>query len=100
MSEPSVYTQFSGMNLGDHGCGAGGEPAVLGGRAVYASCRGGRVTRLGNDWEEVYPFNVNIEVGLSGMEHMESVQVGRSGPGLCGGVWGSVWSIGAFIAGL
>ncbi len=85
-----MYTQFSGMNLGDHGCGAGGEPAVLGGKAAYVSCRGGIVTRLGNDWEEVYPSDVKIVVGLSVMEHMESVRVGRSGPGLWGGVWGSV----------
>ncbi len=34
MSEPSMYTQFSGMNFGVHGCGTGGEPALLGGRAI------------------------------------------------------------------
>ncbi len=83
-----MYTQFSGMNLGDHGCGAGVDLAVLGGRAVYVYCRGGSVTRLGSDWEEVYPSIVKIAVGLSVMEHMKSVQVGRSGPGLWGGSLG------------
>ena len=48
-----MYTQFSGMNLGVHGCGIGGDPPLVGGRIVYVPVRGGIVTSLGNNGEDV-----------------------------------------------
>ncbi len=53
MSEPSVYTQFSGMNLGVHRCGAGGGSLLVGGRIVYVPVNGGIVDSLGSACEEV-----------------------------------------------
>ena len=53
MSEPSVYNQFSGMNLAAHGCGAGGDPPFAGGRIVRVPSRGYIATSVGNICEDV-----------------------------------------------
>ena len=53
MSEPSVYTQFSGMYLGIHWCGAGGGSPLMAGRIVYGPVRGGIVAVLGSGCEDV-----------------------------------------------
>ena len=53
MSEPSVYTQFSGMNLGIYCCGTGGGSPLVGGRIVYVPVNGGIVDGLGSACEEV-----------------------------------------------
>ena len=53
MSEPSVYTQFSGMNLGIHWCGTGGGSPLVGGSIVYVPVKGGIVEISGSACEEV-----------------------------------------------
>ena len=40
MSGPSVYTQFSGMNLGIHWCGTGGGSPLVGGVLCMSLSRG------------------------------------------------------------
>ena len=55
MSEPSVYTQFSGMNSGIQWCGTGGCFPLVGGWVVYVPIKGGIVSILGNTCEDVYP---------------------------------------------
>jgi hypothetical protein len=53
MSEPSVYTQFSGMNFDVYGCWTGGDPPLVGGRNVCVHVRGCIVTSVGNICEDV-----------------------------------------------
>ena len=64
MSEPSVYTQFSGMNLGDHWCVTGGGTPLMGGRVVCVPVNGAIVANLGSACEEVYPFVVVSSVAI------------------------------------
>ena len=54
MSEPFMYTQFSGMNLGPHGCGVGGDPLLLGGRCVWFLVKGCIVASVGSLCEDMY----------------------------------------------
>ena len=49
MSEPSVYTQFSGMDFGVHGCGTSGEFSLLGRRNMDVPVKGGSLSSLGNN---------------------------------------------------
>ncbi len=55
MSEPSVYTQFSGMNFGVHGCGTGGEPVKSGGTSKIVPIMGGSLSSTGSNCVDVYP---------------------------------------------
>jgi len=55
MPEPSVYTQFSGMNFGVHGCGTGGEPVKSGGTIPVVPVMGGSLSSFGNSCVDVYP---------------------------------------------
>ena len=64
MSEPSMYTQFSGMNLAVHGCGVGSDPLLLGGSCVWVPVRGCIAASVGSFCEDVYPSrDVVILVG-------------------------------------
>ena len=53
MREPSVYTQFSGMNFGVHGCGTGGEPIKSGGTIMVVPVMGGSLSSTGNNCVDV-----------------------------------------------
>ncbi len=54
MSEPSVYTQFSGIYFGFQGCGKGGASSLMGGRMLAVPVRGSLWTSVGSGWEDVY----------------------------------------------
>ncbi len=64
MSEPSVYTQFSGMNLGNHWYGPVVAPRWWGGRIVCVPANGGIVANVGSACEEVYPSVVVESVSI------------------------------------
>ena len=51
-----MYTQFSGINFGVHGCGTGGEPSLLGGRIMDVPVMGGSLSSSGNGCVDVYPL--------------------------------------------
>ncbi len=53
MSEPSVYTQFFGMNFGVQGCGSGGKPALLGGRDIADPDKEGMLWSSGSSYVDV-----------------------------------------------
>ena len=53
MSELSVYTQFSGMNFGVHGCGTGGKHSLLGERVMDGPVKGGRLSSSGDKCADV-----------------------------------------------
>ena len=81
MSKPSVFTQFFGMNLDVHGCGAGGDFSLVGGRIVCVLVRGCIVTSVGNFCEDVYPPDgVAIVAGWAVTGYGESARVRSSVP--------------------
>ena len=89
MTEPFVYTQFFGMNLDVHGCGAGGDSPLMGGRIVCVPVRGFVVTSVGNFCEDVYPPDgVTIVDGWAVAGYGKSARVGSSVPVPWGGRWG------------
>ena len=55
MSEPSVYTQFSGMNFGVHGWGTGGRSSVGEERWKGGHVMGSEPSRSGNISVDVWP---------------------------------------------
>ncbi len=64
MSEPSVYTQFYGMDFGVHGCGTVGEPVKSGGTIMAILVIGGSLSIIGNNCVDVYhPCGVLDEYG-------------------------------------
>ena len=54
MSNPSVYTEFSGMRFGVYGCGTGGVPGGKGSVVASPLGRGGASANVGRSWEDVY----------------------------------------------
>ena len=91
MSEPSVYTQFSGMNLGIHWCGTGGGSPLVGGRIVYVPAKGGIIEISGSACEEVKPSrNGESESIYAVTDRREAVRIGRPSPCLWGSVEGPV----------
>ena len=91
MSEPSVYTQFSGMNLGNHWCVTGGGSPLVGGRIVCVPVNGGIVANLGSACEEVYPSVVVASVAIWAVTgSVKAVRTESPWPCLRGGVEGPV----------
>ena len=68
MSEPSVYTRFSGMNFGVHGCGTGEEPVKSGGTIPVVSVTGGSLSSYGNSCVDVYPPPAVCQMSMGGSQ--------------------------------
>ncbi len=85
-----MYTQFSGITFGVHGCGTGGEVSILWARFVYVLVRGGRLSTSGNLCVDVYPpRGISIEaVGV-----VEAGLEARIGPGSRWGIVGPMWGV-------
>ena len=79
------------MNFGFHGCGTGGDPSLLGVRLMEVPVRGGRLSRSGNTYVDVYPpRGVSVVDGGPGVGHVKAVLEGGFGLGLRWGVEGSM----------
>ena len=96
-----MYTQFSGINFGVHGCGTGREPSLLGGRVMDVPAKGGSLSSSGNNCVDVsHPCGVSVVYWWSVAGLVPSARDGRSGFGPGWGVGGPVWGSMAPIAGL
>ncbi len=82
VSEPSMYTQFSGMNFSVHVCGPGGESVRSGGTVMVVHVMRGSLSISGSSCVDVYPpFGVSDEYGGFASVRVYSELDGL--PGLC-----------------
>ncbi len=56
MSEPSLYTNYSGRKMGVHGCGVGAMDVADGGVEAPPNGREGMSIKPRRAWEDMYPL--------------------------------------------